>query len=65
MWENKFVKEFLIFDDVLFILVVLDVLLSDVDLSVKLLDKIKLNIFVILVGMDIVIELKMVIVMVW
>ena len=44
MWENKFAKESLTFDDVLLIPAQSDVLPSDVDLSVRLSDKIKLNI---------------------
>lgn len=58
MWENKFAKESLTFDDVLLIPTASDVLPSDVDLSVKLSDKIKLNIPVISAGMDTVTESK-------
>ncbi len=63
MWENKFAKESLTFDDVLLIPAASDVLPSDVDLSVKLSDKIKLNIPVISAGMDTVTESKMAIAM--
>ena len=41
MWENKFAKESLTFDDVLLIPAASDVLPNDVDLSVELSDKIK------------------------
>ena len=57
MWENKFAKESLTFDDVLLIPAQSDVLPSDVDLSVRLSDKIKLNIPDICAGMDIVTEI--------
>lgn len=63
MWENKFAKESSTFDDVLLIPAASDVLPSDVDLSVKLSDKIKLNIPVISAGMDTVTESKMAIAM--
>jgi len=63
MWENKFAKESLTFDDVLLIPAASDVLPSDVDLSVELSDKIKLNIPVISAGMDTVTESKMAIAM--
>ena len=62
MWENKFAKESLTFDDVLLIPAASDVLPSDVDLSVKLSDKM-LNIPVISAGMDTVTESKMAIAM--
>jgi len=58
MWENKFAKESLTFDDVLLIPAASDILPSDVDLSVELSDKIKLNIPVISAGMDTVTESK-------
>lgn len=63
MWENKFAKESLTFDDVLLIPAESNVLPSDVDLSVELSDKIKLNIPVISAGMDTVTESKMAIAM--
>ena len=63
MWENKFAKESLTFDDVLLIPAESDVLPSDVDLSVELSDKIKLNIPVVSAGMDTVTESKMAIAM--
>ena len=56
--ENKFAKESLTFDDVLLIPAESNVLPSDVDLSVELSDKIKLNIPVISAGMDTVTESK-------
>ena len=46
MWENKFAKESLTFDDVLLI-PASDVLPNDADLSVELSERIKLNIPVI------------------
>ena len=46
MWENKFAKESLTFDDVLLIRAS-DVLPNDADLSVELSERIKLNIPVI------------------
>ena len=47
MWENKFAKESLTFDDVLLIPNASDVLPNDADLSVELSERIKLNIPVI------------------
>lgn len=64
MWEFKFVKEGLIFDDVLFVLVRLDILLREVSVKIVLFESLQLNILLISVGMDIVIEVDMVIVMV-
>ncbi|PTI21852.1 IMP dehydrogenase, partial [Staphylococcus warneri] len=63
MWENKFAKESLTFDDVLLIPAASDVLPSDADLSVELSERIKLNIPVISAGMDTVTESKMAIAM--
>lgn len=63
MWENKFAKESLTFDDVLLIPVESDVLPKEVDLSVELSDRIKLKIPVISAGMDTVTESKMAIAM--
>ena len=62
MWENKFAKESLTFDDVLLIPAASDVLPNDADLSVELSERIKLNIPVIS-GMDTVTESKMAIAM--
>ena len=62
MWENKFAKESLTFDDVLLI-PASDVLPNDADLSVELSERIKLNIPVISAGMDTVTESKMAIAM--
>lgn len=59
MWETKFAREGLTFDDVLLIPGPSDVLPKDVSLSVSLTDKIKLNIPVISAGMDTVTESKM------
>lgn len=63
MWENKFAKESLTFDDVLLIPAESDVLPKEVDLSVELSDRIKLKIPVISAGMDTVTEAKMAIAM--
>lgn len=59
MWESKFVKEGLTFDDVLLVPAHSEVLPKDVDLSVELTPKIKLKIPVISAGMDTVTEAKM------
>ncbi len=63
MWENKFKKEGLTFDDVLLVPAKSEVLPGDVNLSVKLTDKIKLNIPIISAGMDTVTEAEMAIAM--
>lgn len=59
MWENKFVKEGLTFDDVLLIPAKSEVLPKDVSMSVNLTDTIKLNIPIISAGMDTVTEAEM------
>ncbi|RLQ81588.1 IMP dehydrogenase [Planomicrobium sp. Y74] len=59
MWESKFVKEGLTFDDVLLVPGHSEVLPKDVDLSVELTPKLKLNIPIISAGMDTVTEAKM------
>ena len=59
MWENKFAKEGLTFDDVLLVPAKSEVLPKDVKLQVKLTEKIKLNIPVISAGMDTVTEAEM------
>ncbi|KUP03909.1 inosine-5-monophosphate dehydrogenase [Bacillus coahuilensis p1.1.43] len=59
MWETKFVKEGLTFDDVLLVPAKSEVLPKDVDLSVALTDTLKLNIPVISAGMDTVTEHQM------
>jgi IMP dehydrogenase len=59
MWENKFAKEGLTFDDVLLVPATSEVLPKEVDLSVQLTDKIKLNLPIISAGMDTVTEAKM------
>lgn len=56
MWENKFVKEGLTFDDVLLIPGKSEVLPRDVDVTTRLSDKVKLNIPLISAGMDTVTE---------
>ncbi|MGJ5713254.1 IMP dehydrogenase [Staphylococcus auricularis] len=63
MWESKFKKEALTFDDVLLIPAASDVLPHEVDLSVALSDKVKLNIPVLSSGMDTVTEAEMAIAM--
>jgi len=59
MWESKFVKEGLTFDDVLLVPAKSEVLPKDVNLSAQLTSKIKLNIPIISAGMDTVTEAKM------
>lgn len=63
MWEKKFAKEGLTFDDVLLIPAQSDVLPKDVDLSVALTDTLKLNVPIISAGMDTVTEAEMAIAM--
>ena len=58
MWENKFEKESLTFDDVLLLPAESDVLPKEVDLSVQLSEGVKLNIPVLSAGMDTVTESK-------
>jgi IMP dehydrogenase len=59
MWESKFSREGLTFDDVLLVPGPSEVLPKDVSLSVKLTDKIQLNIPIMSAGMDTVTEAKM------
>lgn len=56
MWENKFAKEGLTFDDVLLVPRKSDILPRSVDVSVRLSDTVKLNIPLISAGMDTVTE---------
>ncbi len=63
MWETKFQKEGLTFDDVLLVPAQSEVLPKDINLSVQLTEKIKLNIPIISAGMDTVTEAKMAIAM--
>ena len=63
MWENKFVKEGLTFDDVLLIPGKSDILPKDVQLHVQLSENLKLNIPIISAGMDTVTEAEMAIAM--
>ncbi|KMY55927.1 inosine-5-monophosphate dehydrogenase [Bacillus sp. FJAT-27231] len=59
MWENKFSKEGLTFDDVLLVPAKSDVLPKDVSLQTALTDTLKLNIPLISAGMDTVTEAEM------
>lgn len=59
MWESKFVKEGLTFDDVLLIPAKSEVLPKDVNISVELTKTLKLNIPILSAGMDTVTESKM------
>lgn len=59
MWENKFKKEGLTFDDVLLVPAHSNVLPNDVDLSVEMTATVKLNIPIWSAGMDTVTESKM------
>ncbi|WP_171339088.1 IMP dehydrogenase, partial [Acinetobacter baumannii] len=52
MWESKFSKEGLTFDDVLLVPAKSEVLPRDVDLSVELTSSLKLNVPIISAGMD-------------
>ena len=63
MWETKFAKEGLTFDDVLLVPAHSEVLPKEVNLSVQLTDNIKLNIPMISAGMATVTEAKMAIAM--
>ncbi|MEA3319806.1 MAG: IMP dehydrogenase [Bacillota bacterium] len=63
MWENKFAKEGLTFDDVLLVPSKSEVLPRDVDLKVKLTETLQLNIPIISAGMDTVTEAEMAIAM--
>ncbi|MCA1057294.1 IMP dehydrogenase [Rossellomorea aquimaris] len=63
MWESKFAKEGLTFDDVLLVPAKSEVLPKDVSISVELTDTIKLNVPVISAGMDTVTEAEMAIAM--
>lgn len=59
MWETKFSKEGLTFDDVLLVPAKSEVLPRDVNLQVELTEKVKLNIPIISAGMDTVTEADM------
>ncbi|WP_338787894.1 IMP dehydrogenase [Metabacillus sp. FJAT-53654] len=59
MWEQKFSKEGLTFDDVLLVPAKSEVLPRDVDLSVKLTPSLKLNIPIMSAGMDTVTEAEL------
>ncbi|WP_042353311.1 IMP dehydrogenase [Bacillus massiliigorillae] len=63
MWENKFVKEGLTFDDVLLVPAKSEVLPKDVNVSVNMTETLKLNIPIISAGMDTVTEADMAIAM--
>lgn len=59
MWENKFAKEGLTFDDVLLIPAMSEVLPREVDVRTQLTEKLKLNIPILSAGMDTVTEAEM------
>lgn len=63
MWESKFAKEGLTFDDVLLVPAKSEVLPRDVSLKVKLTETLQLNIPIISAGMDTVTEAEMAIAM--
>ncbi|KMJ56547.1 inosine-5-monophosphate dehydrogenase [Bacillus sp. LL01] len=63
MWESKFAKEGLTFDDVLLVPAKSEVLPRDVDLKVKLTETLQLNVPIISAGMDTVTEAEMAIAM--
>jgi len=63
VWENKFVKEGLTFDDVLLIPAKSEILPRDVSVKTKLTEKLQLNIPIISAGMDTVTEAEMAIAM--
>lgn len=63
MWENKFAKEGLTFDDVLLIPAKSEVLPKDVNLQVNLAENLKLSLPIISAGMDTVTEAEMAIAM--
>jgi IMP dehydrogenase len=63
MWESKFAKEGLTFDDVLLIPAKSDVLPRDVDVKTKLSETLQLNIPIVSAGMDTVTEAEMAIAM--
>ncbi|MBA2876935.1 IMP dehydrogenase [Thermaerobacillus caldiproteolyticus] len=63
MWESKFVKEGLTFDDVLLIPAKSEVLPRDVDVTTQLSETLQLNIPIISAGMDTVTEAEMAIAM--
>lgn len=59
MWETKFAKEGLTFDDVLLVPAKSDVLPNEVDLKVEMTPTLKLNVPVFSAGMDTITEAKM------
>ncbi|SDX27366.1 inosine-5'-monophosphate dehydrogenase [Marininema mesophilum] len=63
MWEDKFAKEGLTFDDVLLVPAKSEILPRDTDLSTRLSDRIRLNTPLISAGMDTVTEASMAIAM--
>ena len=63
MWEDKFAREGLTFDDVLLVPAKSSVLPRDVSVKTKLSDKVSLNVPIISAGMDTVTESKMAIAM--
>ncbi|QHE59643.1 IMP dehydrogenase [Rossellomorea vietnamensis] len=63
MWDSKFAKEGLTFDDVLLLPAKSEVLPKDVNISVELTESIKLNVPIISAGMDTVTQAEMAIAM--
>lgn len=63
MWQNKFVKEGLTFDDVLLVPAKSEILPRDVDVTIQLSKSVKLNIPLISAGMDTVTESSLAIAM--
>ncbi|MFJ7978651.1 IMP dehydrogenase [Peribacillus sp. JNUCC 23] len=59
MWENKFAKEGLTFDDVLLVPAKSEVLPKDVNLQITLAENLKLNLPILSAGMDTVTEAEM------
>lgn len=59
MWENKFAKEGLTFDDVLLVPAKSEVLPKDVNLQINLAENLKLNLPILSAGMDTVTEAEM------
>ncbi|RXT08913.1 IMP dehydrogenase [Ammoniphilus sp. CFH 90114] len=63
MWENKFAKEGLTFDDVLLVPAKSEILPRDVDVAIQLSENVRLNVPIISAGMDTVTESAMAVAM--